>query len=64
MALPPGGLTAGQTLLGRPSVLLKQVNFTEMSERRLRWLMARIGRSGFLLAAELPRFLQVGGSGA
>lgn len=53
------GLTGGQALPGRPSVLLKPGNFTEMSERRLRWVLARIGRSGFLLASELPRFLQV-----
>ncbi|KAL4440566.1 hypothetical protein ABPG75_003567 [Micractinium tetrahymenae] len=58
VVLQPEGLTGGQTLAGRPSVLLKQSNFTEISERRLRWVIARISRAGFLLASELPRFLQ------
>lgn len=63
VVMHPEGSTDGHTLPDRPSVLLKQSTFTEMSERRLRWLIARIGRTGFLLAAELPRFLQVAAQG-
>lgn len=56
----------------RPPLLLEEIEaesraagqrgWTQVQNKRILWLVTKVDRDGFILFAELPRYLQAGGT--